>query len=104
MGAPGMPREEKSASPEPRPAAQGRAAPVAGGRRGGRPASAEPRPSAHVEAEPVGSTTPYLHPAATEITAGLALWKLSVFSPGPSLPAAKTTAIPASWSAGLASL
>src|SRR3954462_2080857 len=68
-GSPRMPREEKSASIE--------------------------APSAHRDAEWVGSGETVLPPAATPITHGGTLYGFSVFSPGPSFPAAKTTAIPA---------
>src|ERR1700741_3191635 len=73
-----MPRDEKSASIE--------------------------APAAHCDAELVGSGEPVLHPAATLITHGATLYGFSVFSPGPSFPAAKTTAIPASCTALVATL
>ena len=52
------------------------------------------RPSTQLAFELVGSGETVLHPAATLITHGAALYEVSVFSPGPSFPAAKTTAIP----------
>src|ERR1041384_1918832 len=52
-------------------------------------------PPAHSEAEFVGSGKTVLHPAATLITHGAALYGLRGFSPGPSFPAANTTVIPA---------
>src|SRR2546427_2624469 len=72
---PGIPRDEKSAS------------------QGGR---FWPVGSSQWMAEFVGSGLTSLHPAATPITQGATLYGLSVFSSGPSLPAANTTVIPAS--------
>src|SRR3954452_13294910 len=69
IASPRMPRDEKSASIE--------------------------VPPAHSEAELVGSGETVLHPAATLITHGATLYGFSVFSPGPSFPAANTTAMPA---------
>src|SRR5437667_10916649 len=77
-----MPRDEKSASTW----ARGSLLVGASG--------FEPSSSIQCDSELVGSATPILHPAATPITQGATLCGLSVFWPGPSLPAAKTTVMP----------